>query len=234
MTMSTLTKVVAGEAAAYLRCGLLAPRGKRAIVANITRPTEFGVLFVPGVGANASQFVDIKRALSSVCDWFDAFEYFAFGHPRSLARALSNHIESSASRCGKLLAIGHSLGGLLLRLVLQADTAPPSIAGFVSICAPLQGTLRSRLALNPSLRTLLPDGPLLEELANTMHRLDPLRGSILTIGARFDSFISPHESALLRGHETLCLEDTGHVGALFDTRVHTAIRNLAERVRRSR
>jgi pimeloyl-ACP methyl ester carboxylesterase len=224
-----LRRLISREARAYLRSGWLAPTGPDR-VRRCDGQGRLGALFVSGVGANASQFADLMESLEGACDWFDAFEYTSLAHPQRIARALAEHIETASSKCDRIIAIGHSLGGLLLRMVLQSETPPEKIAGFVSICAPLHGTFRARLAPNPFLRQLAPDGPIVTELLSTTHRLERLRGATLAIGARWDQFVTPYESAFIDGHDRLLLDDAGHVAALFDSRVHAAIVELARRI----
>jgi pimeloyl-ACP methyl ester carboxylesterase len=228
--MKRIAAFCAKEAAAYLRSGLLAPSLGRDIPENHERSSSFGVVLVPGVGANPSQLSLVKRALREDVGWFDAFDYSSFAHPRSVAAKLRDHLDEAGTRCERLLVIGHSLGGLLLRVALQSDRAPRAIAGFISICAPLHGTWRSKLAPSPHLRDLAPDSAFMTEVLANAHRLDRLRGAMLMVGSSLDHFIAPSESAFLEGEERLCLDDTGHVGSLFDPRVHEAILRLARRV----
>lgn len=226
-----LGKLIASEALAYLRSGLLAGGGRDAIIERGSRRPELGVYFIPGFGANLSQLLPIKQALEGEVDWFDGFDYRADRPATVLAGDLLDAIEDAAESCPRILVIGHSLGGLLARIALQSVTPPKAIAGFVSICAPLHGTWRSRLAPIPELRALSPDGPVIAELGFTRHRLRAFAGQILTIGARFDSFIAPFESAFIDDEERLCLDDVGHVGSLFDERVHRAVIALARRIK---
>src|SRR5687768_2306420 len=158
------------EALAYLKLGLLMPGGRRLMRGNGSR-AEFGVVFVPGVGANETQFLNMAQALREDAEYFDAFDYFSFRHPRTIADRLHDHLERTSERCERYLVIGHSLGGLLARMVLQREDAPRGIAGFVSICAPLHGTWRSRLLPHPALRALLPDGDVVRDLLTSARRL---------------------------------------------------------------
>lgn len=228
---SRFGRILAAEARAYVSCALLAPGGARSVRERGREAPELGVLFVPGVGANASQFSRVKLALQDTAEWFDAFEYTSLSDPRSITRDLRAYIDRAAQRCARILLVGHSMGGLLSRVVLQQAEAPPAIVGFVSICSPLHGTWRSKLAPNPRLRAMAPDSGFIREVIDGAGRLDRLRGSVLAIGARHDQFITPFDSAFLDGHDRLCLDDTGHVASLFDPRVLEAITALAERLR---
>ena len=223
--------LVKNEALSYLRLGLLAPVAGR-LPANETSTAKLGVLFVPGVGANGSQFLSMRRALEPQVRWFDSFEYSSLGDLRRIAQRLKSHLGQTASRCERLVVVGHSLGGFLLQLALSAEDAPDHVAGFASICAPLHGTWRSRLAPHPGLRALRPDSELLADIGRRRHRLSRLEGRLLTVGARHDQFIEPHTSAFLDGAESLELSDVAHAGSLFDDRVHQAVARLVERAAR--
>jgi pimeloyl-ACP methyl ester carboxylesterase len=217
-----MLKLVTVEAQAYLRLGLMSPSRKRVLQApRGTAPA--GVLFVPGVGANGSQFLGLKRALEPHAQWFDAFEYSSLRHPSAVAEDLAAYLEKVAPRSERLVVVGHSLGGLLLRMVLQEAQIPENLLGWVSICAPLHGTWRSKLALSPSLRALAPDSALMRDVLAGAERLARLEGRILTIGARYDQMISPHTSAFLDPHPQLELEHVAHAGSLLDRRVHGAV-----------
>lgn len=217
-----MLKLVTLEAQAYLKLGLLSPARRRVLHSSAGR-ARLGVLFVPGVGANGSQFLGLKRKLEPHAQWFGSFEYFSLRHPEKVARDLEDYLEKISARADGLVLVGHSLGGLLASMVLQGERAPANVVGWVSICAPLHGTWRSRLAPSPGLRALAPDGPLITRLLRTRDRLARLEGRILTIGARRDQMISPHTSAFLEGFPTLELREVAHAGSLFEPQVHRAV-----------
>jgi triacylglycerol esterase/lipase EstA (alpha/beta hydrolase family) len=220
-----LATVVAQEAIAYARTGYLVSCRAR-IRRNSDAAAEVGVLFVHGVGVDSSQFAALHAAIRDDADGFDAFEYwFATSSLEAVSTALKQRVIESSARHERLVVVGHSLGGLLLRMILQADD-PPKVAGWVSICAPLAGTQLARLSLVGPLRALATGAPLFEQLARTEDRLSPLEDRILTIGVRRDHFIQPYTSAFLDRGRQLLLEDRGHVSSLFDPRVHQAVAEL--------
>lgn len=228
-----LLRVVAGEAAAYVKSGILATSGIR-VERNATSATDVGVVFVHGFAARANQFSALQRVLGGETQWFDAYEYNALSPFSEILAGLRRHLDLAGSRCRRVVAIGHSLGGLLLRMVLQREDAPASVAAFVSICAPLHGTTRSRLGPTRDLRGIAPGTQMFDELARTVHRLQQHPPRVLAIGARRDHFIRPYTSAFLEGHERLELPDSGHVGSLFDPRVHDAVRTVVADLKRKR
>ncbi len=223
-------RLVKDEALAYLKLGLVS--GNKNKVPHRHRSGRYGVLFVPGVGANASQFLPLKETLREEADWFDSFEYFSLRRPQSVAAELRAHLEERLAECEQLLLVGHSLGGFLLRVVLQMTPhLPPGVAGYVSICAPLHGTWRSKLAPSPGLRDLTPDSKLMQMVHAQSDRLAPLAKRTLTIGVEKDQFISPADSAFLEGSQQLMLPDVAHAGSLLDTRVHREILKLMNQIK---
>ena len=209
---------------AYLRLGLLAPLRRR-VPTYRPGPAGAAVVFVPGLGANGGNFLPLRRHLESDVDLFDAFEYRSLHDPVRTARRLHMRLSALSARCERLYCIGHSLGGVLLRLALQNPVSIPNVVGFVGICSPLHGTWRSKFAPSP-LRQLIPDSELMTRLLASAHRLEHLEGAVLTVAARHDPFIKPHTSALLDLGPRLVLEDVGHNGALLDRRVHDAVLRL--------
>lgn len=222
--------LVKAEALAYLKLGLLAPLKSQAAEQQVDHPSDLGVLFVPGVGANGGQFLTLKEALRPFARGFEAFEYWSFQDPYESAKRLTAQIRTFRTWCSSVLLVGHSLGGVLSRLALQSEDAPREVRGFVAICAPLHGTWRSRLAPHPRLRALAPDHPMMTDLANTAHRLEHFEDRLLTIGCRADPFVKPIEAAFLDGYPTLLLDEVAHAGSLFDPRVARAVVELASRL----
>jgi pimeloyl-ACP methyl ester carboxylesterase len=221
--------LVRREALAYLRLGLGSGRSARIPEPG---PGRLGVLFVPGVGANAAQFAAMKAVLREAgADRFDAFEYSSLRRPRAVAADLALRIAGLLDEVEALLLVGHSLGGVLLTLALQTSPAPPAgIAGLILLCSPLHGTWRARLAPSPGLRELAPDASLVTHLVATRERLRPLLPRTLCVGVRRDQMVSPADSAFLEGARTLRLEDVAHAGALLDPRVHRAAADLTREI----
>lgn len=228
--MKHFARVFWGETLAYAKTGLLASV-QAEVRMNAEHETDFGVLFVPGLGASPTQFATLKDRLAQEIEWFDSFNYSGLEGVPPIAARLGEHIRKAESRCEKLLVIGHSLGGLLLRVVLQSEEKHPNVKGFVSICAPLFGAAQAAWAPIPELRALKPESTLFRELESSEHRLARLKEGILTISAKLDHFVAPHENALLRNYKHLVLEDVGHVGSLFAPRVHEEIAKLARNLR---
>lgn len=224
------TQRLAREAAAYAKTGFLAAvsKGQRDVSSG---PGDFGVLFVHGVGANATQFHSLRRSFEPELSAFDHFEYdWRTPIPR-LAEGLRSHTDLLCERYERIMLVGHSLGGLLSLMVLQGEDPPPSLAGLVSLCAPLHGTRRSRLAPKTPLALLSPESPLIRELIGTRERLERYRGRILTVSARQDAFVVPSDSARLDQHEHLEFDHVGHVATLFDEQVQQAVKGFVLRTR---
>jgi len=223
--------LVRNEALAYLRLGLATPIQHR-VKTSQSGTSTVGTLFVPGLGANGGNFLSMRNALQTHVELFDAFDYFSLQDPRKLARRLRLRIHALAARCRALFCVGHSLGGVLIRMALQDADIPDSVAGFAAICSPLHGTWRCRHAIGP-LRHLTPDSAVMTNILSGTYRLASLRGRILTVGTKHDQFVNPASSALLDLGPQLMLDDVAHNGALFDPRVHGAVLDLIRQGPRS-
>lgn len=224
------TQRLAREAAAYAKTGFFAAVTKRQR-AVASEPGDFGVLFVHGVGANATQFHSLRRSLEPELSGFEHFEYdWRTPIPR-LAEGLRAHTDLLSERYERIMLVGHSLGGLLSLMVLQDQNPPQSVVGLVSLCAPLHGTRRSRLAPKTPLALLSPESPLIRELIRTRERLEPYRGRILTVSAQRDAFVVPSDSARLDQFEHLEFDHVGHVATLFDEDVQRAVKGFVLRTR---
>lgn len=225
-----MAKLIQGEAAAYLRFGLLTPQ-RRKINRETTASSPVGILFVPGLGANGSQFLPLRARLEREAGWFGAFEYPSLGDPARLAARLLDHLRALPPEAERVLVVGHSLGGLIAALALEADGLPERVAGLGTICSPLNGTWTSKLGLTPGLRKLRPDGALIQGLQRRLPRLhERFPGRLLTVCATHDHFIRPPESALLPGSEQLTLKEAGHVASLLAPATQDTLQRLVRRI----
>lgn len=189
------------------------------------------MMFVHGVGANATQFHSLRASLEPELTGFDHFEYDWRTPIPDLAAQLAEHTRAAGQRFDRVMLVGHSLGGLLSLMVLQSEAPREHVAGLVSLCAPLHGTRRSRLAPKTTLAQLAPESPLIAELLRTRDRLEPWRGRILTVSAERDAFVVPSDSARLDRHEHLAFDHVGHVATLFDAEVQGAVKRFVLRAR---
>ncbi|MBI4818776.1 MAG: alpha/beta fold hydrolase [Deltaproteobacteria bacterium] len=225
--------IVAKEALAYLRTAAYASTPQH----RHQRGDEDapGLFLVHGVGATPAQFRLLAKALAKDVAFVDDFAYRSTRPLRDVTDELSQAIELRAARhVAGMVVVGHSLGGLLLRMVLQSDRPPERVVGFVSICAPLHGTTRCALAPTKDLRSITPGSKLFQQLDATHHRLEFLRGRLLAVGSTSDHFVEPKSSAYLPDAPVLELRDSGHVSSLFDERVHEAIRKVIRAARMTR
>ncbi|MBI2377718.1 MAG: alpha/beta fold hydrolase [Deltaproteobacteria bacterium] len=220
-------RIVVKEALAYLRTAAYASSATATLGLEGGRASAPGLFLVHGVGATPGQFKHLAAALAPDVAFVDHFDYRSTRPLDEIIGALVAAISRrSTSHEPGVVVVGHSLGGLLLRIILQSDHPPPRVRAFVSICAPLGGTTRCALAPSKDLRSITPGAELFVRLANTEHRLEALRGRVLAVGSWRDHFVEPKESAFLSGARALELHDAGHVASLFDRRVHEAVRAL--------
>lgn len=227
-------RLIGGEALAYARSGVYATTRAR-IAHHPAQHAPVGVLLVHGVGADRTQFRGLSQALVPTGAWIEAFDYDTRTPFERTLPALASAMARARAHAERLVVVGHSLGGLLLSLVLQDETAPPAhVAGFVAICSPLHGTTRGRLAPWRDVRGITPDGLHVQRLLATRDRLHAWQRPILTIGADRDAFVEPVGSAFLPGHPQVRLSGTGHVASLFDPRTHAAVTDFVRAIARGR
>jgi pimeloyl-ACP methyl ester carboxylesterase len=150
---------------------LLRPIGSpavRALFAADPLAARTPVLLVHGLVDNRSVFTVLRRSLrrrgfTSVCSWNYSpwLTDVAQG-----ARDLAEHIERICSETGhdRVHVVGHSLGGLIARYLVQRLDGDRRIDSLVTLGTPHQGSRWAHVVPTPLVRQLRPGSPLLREL----------------------------------------------------------------------
>ncbi len=133
-----------------------------------------------------------------------------------VARALDD-----AARHGPVAAIGHSLGGLLLRWSIQVLDRGPSVERLITLATPHAGTEAAKVGIVPLARAIAPGSPILSELDRTTERAAHVATTALVAGA--DRMILPPASAALPGAEVHWLDGVGHNEMLFHPEVFAKV-----------
>ena len=120
--------------------------------------------------------------------------------------------------------IGHSIGGLAVRLFVQELGGDPRVVGTISIASPFGGARRARLLPGQLGRELEPGSALLKRLREGAAR----QGSVphFAIAGTHDRVI--HAGAELSEWELLAVDGGAHNSVLYDQAV---LRAVTERVR---
>ena len=145
------------------------PPGVRALFADDPLAARTPVVLVHGLVDNRSIFAVMRRGLrrrgfAQVCSW----NYSPFLRDvESAAVALGGHIERICQETGhdRVHVVGHSLGGLVARYLVQRLGGDARIDSLVTLGTPHAGTLWAHVLPTPLVRQLRPGSALLQELA---------------------------------------------------------------------
>ncbi|MDP2317631.1 MAG: hypothetical protein Q8P41_32395 [Pseudomonadota bacterium] len=185
--------------------------GPRAPTGPVTGPP---VLCVHGITQNGTNLWGIRRALGRRGRATRAVSLGLFGRPLTayvppLERAFRELV--AASPDGRVDVVAHSMGGVVLRMMLAGhpDLAP-HLRRVVTLGSPHAGTASGRgLPLGGSVRLLGRRSALLRDLPGF-----PSSATLTTVSARHDLIVYPQDTCHLPGARTIDLPDIGHVGLL--------------------
>jgi triacylglycerol lipase len=141
----------------------------RALFADDPLAAHIPVVLVHGLVDNRSVFTVMRRALrrrgfTSVCTWnYSPLQRDVEG----AAEALGRHIEHICRETGheRVHVVGHSLGGLVARYLVQRLGGDRRVESLVTLGTPHAGTRWARVLPTPLVRQLRPGSPLMRELA---------------------------------------------------------------------
>jgi triacylglycerol lipase len=145
------------------------PPAVRALFADDPLAAHVPVVLVHGLIDNRSIFTVMRRALRrrgfvSVCTW----NYSPLQRDvESAAEALGRHIERVCRETGheRVHVVGHSLGGLVARYLVQRLGGDQRIDTLVTLGTPHGGSIWAHCLPTPLVRQLRPGSTLLRELA---------------------------------------------------------------------
>ncbi|MCW2676293.1 MAG: hypothetical protein JWR70_1333 [Modestobacter sp.] len=145
------------------------PPAVRALFAENPLVARIPVILVHGLVDNRSIFTVMRRSLrrrgfAQVCTW----NYSPLLRDvESAAAALGTHIERICQETGhdRVYVVGHSLGGLVARYLVQRLGGDRRIESLVTLGTPHAGTRLAHVLPTPLVRQLRPGSPLLRELA---------------------------------------------------------------------
>lgn len=120
--------------------------------------------------------------------------------------------------------VAHSMGGIVLRLVLarRPDLAR-ALRRVVTLGSPHRGTAAARwIPLLPEATALRRKSHLLRSLPSLVELVP--NGRVVTVAAVADTLVYPLETALVPGAEHVVLADMGHAGLLTRRQAHEVVR----------
>jgi pimeloyl-ACP methyl ester carboxylesterase len=145
------------------------PAAVRALFAADPLAARIPVLLVHGLVDNRSIFAVMRRSLrrrgfTDVCSW----NYSPLSSDIARCAAdLGAHIERVCQQTGheRVHVVGHSLGGLIARYLVQRLGGDRRIDSLITLGTPHQGSLLAHVVPTPLIRQLRPGSPVLQELA---------------------------------------------------------------------
>ena len=170
------------------------PPAVRALFADDPLAAHIPVVLVHGLVDNRSVFTVMRRALrrrgfAQVCTW----NYSPLQRDvESAAEALGRHIERVCRETGheRVHVVGHSLGGLVARYLVQRLGGDARVEPLVTLGTPHGGTLWAHVLPTPLVRQLRPGSPLIEELAQP----SSCRTRITAVYSDLDQVVVPSAS----------------------------------------
>ena len=186
------------------------------------------VLLVHGLYHNAGGWLLFRRRLKQAgFAHLFAYSYSSFFQDFfQLTKLLSNKVEELRAHFPgtKVVLVGHSLGGLLVRAYMASPQSRGKIAAAVTLGAPHQGSRLAALGLGGLARSLAHRGPLVQALEQADQ---PADAPCLSLAAPLDEFVLPLEAALLPragelGWVQRSTRPTTHIMLLYDPAVAQA------------
>jgi pimeloyl-ACP methyl ester carboxylesterase len=126
----------------------------------------------------------------------------------------------AATGAAQVHLVGHSMGGITARALLQRQDGAAKVAGCVTLGSPHRGSRLARLAVSRLGRSLLPGSEFLCRL-NAVPL--PKQPHFTAIYSRHDNIIVPMENARLEGAHNIELTGIGHTTLLFSTKAARAV-----------
>ena len=205
-------RLIAQEAAAFAAAGLLMPFGIRSSRSRTPRARDQrSVVLLHGYLANRSTLFPLAaylrlRGVKQILH----FDYDSRAGVERAARELREFLRRHV-RGGRIDLVGHSLGGLVARVYVEALGGARRVDRCVTLGTPHRGTYNSYWLWSRVGGELRPDSPLLARLAGSA----PAAGGVrfLSLIAGSDNLVIPRVFA---GHgQEVVIEDVGHVSMLF-------------------
>ena len=175
------------------------------------------VIFVHGYTQNQANFARMRRAVealgrpttSAALGWpFRSIDHYA----RRLARVLEQTLALHPGD-GRLDVVAHSMGGLVLRRMLELEPAFAEVVDvIITLGSPHHGTASARgpIVIGRDGNAMRRRSPFIQRLGD-FAQLAP-KARVLCVAARQDYIVYPTETSFLDGCERLILDAPGHAG----------------------
>ena len=134
---------------------------------------------------------------------------------------LAQRIDTVLAETGavRLILVGHSMGGLVIRAYLRRHGAD-KVQRVVTLGTPYGGSELARIAFGANGRQMVPGNDWLDRLAD-----DGLHVETITLVGPHDNYVMPQTNLILAGAQSLALDGLGHLAMLYSPRVADALLN---------
>lgn len=139
----------------------------------------------------------------------------------TLAAQLAEEIERRVLPGQQVDYVGFSMGGLIGRTYLQQPAGNQRIRRFVTISTPHRGAIGGRLAWQPALRQMNPDGAFIKTLNEDLAHLEAR--PFLSIWTPLDLTVVPADSSVLPVGESRRVINPAHALMVYDRRVQRMV-----------
>ena len=179
-------------------------------------PGRMPVLLLHGYVCNRGFMLPLRRYLGArgVSAYTHNLEP-AYADIDIYADGLARCIEEicAATGAGKLVILGHSMGGLAARACLRKHGAR-RVAKLITLGTPHHGTALARLGAGENGRQMMPGNAWLE-------RLNEAAPAVPTVSvfSYQDNIVSPQDSAALAGAKNVGISGMGHISMPFSRRI---------------
>lgn len=186
------------------------------------------VLLVHGYGHNRSGWWVMRRHLHDAgFSRIDTFNYHPFVQDvPGAARRLAARVETLRRTHGtdRVHVVAHSLGGILLRWMIQELDGEAVVDTAVTLGTPHEGTLAAWLAPGRTAAQLRPGSWVMKRLEGSAR---PTAVRWVAFYSNVDELVQPSRSAMLRnpalGALNLLAKDHGHMSLMVSPRVARAV-----------
>ena len=139
-----------------------------------------------------------------------------FAHIEDYVTPLARKVEEIAGERGRVILVGHSMGGLVCRAYARRFGGA-RIARIVTLGTPHHGSALAPIGHGTNARDMRPMGEWLRGLARSGQA--GLPAPITSIYSCHDNFVAPQASSVLDGARNVPLAGIGHLSLLFSARV---------------
>lgn len=221
-TARTLRMILAEWSAFVANFVLLSPFERRWMGPDRLGPSPHRppVLLVHGYGCSRAAWWWLRRRLEAQ-GWTVATINLEpiYADIEHYVDPLAQRIEEvlAATGAGRLILVGHSMGGLVARAYVRRYGAD-KVCRVVTLGTPYGGSELARIGFGINGRQMVPGNEWLTRLAE-----DELRVETTTIFSPHDNYVMPQTNLLLKGAQSRVLDGLGHLAMLYSPRVADAL-----------